>query len=192
MAVAFAAPSGSRALDLVNTIDWRDDPSRRVDLMPNAAALAAWAKHEGFAPADARACRLPAHSRRAADLRDTLAALFTAASRGTALPPPALTALSKWTQDAWRHRRLASRGKATLWQWDPRLAGADRILFAIALEAGELLMSPQLNRVRICAGAGCGWLFLDRSKAGRRRWCTMASCGNRVKVRSYRRRVARG
>jgi predicted RNA-binding Zn ribbon-like protein len=64
------------------------------------------------------------------------------------------------------------------------------VLFTIALEAGELLMSPDLHRVRICAGSGCGWFFLDRSKAGRRRWCTMASCGNRVKVRSYRERVA--
>jgi len=190
MAVAFAQPSGSRVLDLMNTVDWRDDPLRRVDLMPNAAAMAAWVRHEGFVAADARACRLASHRHRAAELRETLAVLFAAACREAPLPSKALAALSNWTQEAWRHRQLAVRGNTPQWQWNARLAGADRVLFTIALEAGELLMSPELRRVRICAGSGCGWFFLDRSKAGRRRWCTMASCGNRVKVRSYRERVA--
>jgi predicted RNA-binding Zn ribbon-like protein len=190
MAVAFAQPSGSRALDLMNTVDWRDDPARRIDLMPHAAALADWARHEGFAVADARACRLPRHHRRATELRETLAVLFAAACQDAALPATALAALSKWTREAWHHRQLATRGKTPQWRWDPRLSGADRVLFTIALEAGELLMSSELQRVRVCAGEGCGWFFLDRSKAGRRRWCTMASCGNRVKVRSYRERVA--
>jgi predicted RNA-binding Zn ribbon-like protein len=56
-------------------------------------------------------------------------------------------------------------------------------LAAAAWSAGELLTSPALGRVRACAGAGCGWLFLDPT--GRRRWCVMAVCGNREKVRRY-------
>ena len=56
-------------------------------------------------------------------------------------------------------------------------------LAAAAWSAGELLTSPALHRVRTCAGTGCGWLFLDPT--GRRRWCVMATCGNREKARRF-------
>ena len=56
-------------------------------------------------------------------------------------------------------------------------------LAAAAWSAGELLTSPALGRVSACAGAGCGWLFLDPT--GRRRWCVMATCGNREKARRF-------
>ena len=56
-------------------------------------------------------------------------------------------------------------------------------LAATAWAAGELLTSPSLRRVRACPGPGCGWLFLDPS--GRRRWCVMATCGNRQKARRF-------
>jgi predicted RNA-binding Zn ribbon-like protein len=44
--------------------------------------------------------------------------------------------------------------------------------------------------VKECDGHDCGWLFLDTSKAGRRRWCSMDVCGNRAKAQRYRRRRA--
>jgi len=191
MAVAFADPSGSRAIDLVNTVDWRDDPERRVDLMPTATALAAWASHEGFAAADANGCRLPDCHRRAVALRETVATLLRAATRGRPLPPAELSELSRWNQEAWRHRVLTSRQATAAWHWSARTSGGDRTLFTIALDAAELLLSPDRRRIRVCEGGGCGWFFIDRSKAGRRRWCNMGVCGNRVKVRSYRQRVAR-
>jgi predicted RNA-binding Zn ribbon-like protein len=54
---------------------------------------------------------------------------------------------------------------------------------AAAWAASEVLVSPAHARVRHCPGTGCGWLFLDRS--GRRRWCTMSTCGNRSKARRF-------
>jgi predicted RNA-binding Zn ribbon-like protein len=51
-----------------------------------------------------------------------------------------------------------------------------------AIETGET------GRFRVCANDGCRWVFEDTSRAGRRRWCDMASCGNRAKVRRYRTR----
>jgi predicted RNA-binding Zn ribbon-like protein len=86
---------------------------------------------------------------------------------------------------------LTSHQASAAWQWSAGTSGADRTLFTIALDACDLLLSPSRSRIRVCEGAGCGWFFIDRSKAGRRRWCNMAVCGNRVKVRSYRERVAR-
>jgi predicted RNA-binding Zn ribbon-like protein len=175
-------------LDLVNTIDWRDDAERRIDLIPGGAALAAWARHVGF-PGAARACHRSACHRRAIGLRETLAAVFAAATRGRPLPAAPLARLTQWNQDAWRHRVLTSRRKTAAWRWRARTNGADRLLFAIALDAADLLLSTERSRLRICEGAGCGWFFFDRSKAGRRRWCNMGVCGNRAKVRSYRARV---
>ena len=52
--------------------------------------------------------------------------------------------------------------------------------------AGDLLASEDRELVRQCPGDDCGWLFFDR--AGRRKWCSMQSCGNRAKVRAYEKR----
>jgi predicted RNA-binding Zn ribbon-like protein len=58
--------------------------------------------------------------------------------------------------------------------------------------AAELLANPSRGVVRECAGDACGWLFLDARRASRRRWCSMADCGNRAKVRRHRERRAAG
>ena len=50
----------------------------------------------------------------------------------------------------------------------------------------EALATGDTDRFRICANDGCRWVFEDTSRAGRRRWCDMSSCGNRAKVRRYR------
>ncbi len=49
-----------------------------------------------------------------------------------------------------------------------------------AIEGGET------SRFRVCANDGCRWVFEDTSRAGRRRWCDMNTCGNRAKVRRFR------
>jgi predicted RNA-binding Zn ribbon-like protein len=191
VATVFGQSTGSLALDFVNTVDWRDDPARRVDLIPTATALAAWTRHAGF-PVAAGTWRRPERHHRAIGLRETLAALFGAATKHRRLPEAALAELTRWNQDAWRQRVLTSRQKTAAWRWRARANSADRLLFTIALDAADLLLSADRSRLRVCEGAGCGWFFFDRSKAGRRRWCNMEVCGNRVKVRSYRSRVSHG
>jgi predicted RNA-binding Zn ribbon-like protein len=52
----------------------------------------------------------------------------------------------------------------------------------------DLLTKGRLERLKRCPGPGCGWLFLDHSKNGSRRWCAMATCGNRTKGRRHRAR----
>lgn len=193
MATGFGRPSGSRAVDLVNTVDWRDDPARRVELVPTALALSRWATHVGIPAIVARGVRRESQRRRAVRVREILASLFRARVERRPLPPGASAALTRWTREAWRHRELAEHRGTLIWRWQSGVDAVDRILFDLVLEAGTLLLSPDADRIRLCAGSGCGWYFVDRSKAGRRRWCSMASCGNRVKVRQYRRkRVLRG
>ena len=50
----------------------------------------------------------------------------------------------------------------------------------LAEAAWNLLTDTALDRVKMCPAAGCGWLFLDRSKGGTRRWCSMDGCGVRA------------
>jgi predicted RNA-binding Zn ribbon-like protein len=80
--------------------------------------------------------------------------------------------------------------------WRPAREGAapELLLGVLAQATAALLTSPELSRLRLCEGAGCGWLFLDLSPNRSRRWCAMASCGNRAKARRHyaRRRQAGG
>jgi predicted RNA-binding Zn ribbon-like protein len=61
--------------------------------------------------------------------------------------------------------------------------GPEAPLLAVAWAAGGLLTSVPAGAVAACPGAGCGWLFHD--PRGRRRWCSMAWCGNRAKARRH-------
>jgi predicted RNA-binding Zn ribbon-like protein len=69
----------------------------------------------------------------------------------------------------------------------PDTAGLAQPVLALAWQAASFLDSADLSRVGRCPGTDCGWLFLD--PRGRRRWCTMAVCGNRAKARRHARRV---
>ena len=69
------------------------------------------------------------------------------------------------------------------WEGGDRL---DAILWPITRSVMELLTSDDLKRVKQCSR--CDWLFIDRSRNGKRRWCSMSACGNRVKMaRRYER-----
>ncbi len=74
------------------------------------------------------------------------------------------------------------------WQWAGPSLALERVFWPIIWSAAELLTSDQLNRVGKCAGDSCGWLFLDTSRSGRRRWCEMQHCGNLAKARRHYRR----
>ncbi|GGK38483.1 hypothetical protein GCM10011591_07750 [Nocardia camponoti] len=59
-------------------------------------------------------------------------------------------------------------------------------LSTLARDAIDLFSGPLANRIRVCAADNCGLLFVDASRPGRRRWCSMERCGNLAKVRKYR------
>ncbi|MEM7417917.1 MAG: CGNR zinc finger domain-containing protein [Gemmatimonadota bacterium] len=61
-------------------------------------------------------------------------------------------------------------------------------LGVVAREAAQLLGSVAPQRLRQCAAEACERWFVDLSKAGRRKWCSMATCGNRAKASRYRER----
>ena len=64
----------------------------------------------------------------------------------------------------------------------------DDALAAVAEPLVAAIAAGGIDRLRICANDGCRWVFLDSSRTGRRRWCSMASCGNRAKAARHRAR----
>ena len=197
MAVAaFQLIGGDVALDFVNTVDWRADPTRRRDLLVAFEDLLAWAKASkllGTAELRAMSAAARLHEApatrilgRARRLREVLARVLAAAGRNTPPPDRDVRLLNAFLVAALRHRRLEIRGATFFWSWtDGERDPFDSLIWPIVLAAAELLASDSRTQIRECAGEGCGWLFLDTSRTRRRRWCTMESCGNRAKARRF-------
>ena len=90
---------------------------------------------------------------------------------------------------ALQHARLAPAETQLLqWQLELNSAGLSLIKYRLDLAASTLLTGPSGRNIRQCEM--CSWLFLDVSESKRRRWCSMAICGNRAKAQRhyYRRR----
>jgi len=194
--VAFQLIGGHLALDFVNTVDWRADPTRRRDLLVAFEDLLAWAKASKLlGTAELRAMSAAARRDEAAAtrslgrvrrLREVLARVLAAAGRNTRPPDRDVRLLNAFLVAALRHRRLEIRGTTFFWSWtDGERDPFDSLIWPIVLAAAELLASDSRTQIRECAGEGCGWLFLDTSRNRRRRWCTMESCGNRAKARRF-------
>ncbi|MEU3598743.1 ABATE domain-containing protein [Streptomyces sp. NPDC006798] len=75
--------------------------------------------------------------------------------------------------------------------WVPGATGA-QLLSAVARDALDLFTGPYADRVRECGADDCRLVFVDASRPGRRRWCSMERCGNRHKVRAHRSRRPEG
>jgi predicted RNA-binding Zn ribbon-like protein len=197
----FQLVAGHRALDFVNTVDWRWDPLRRKDLLEGFEDLVGWARQTAIVTAaEARALTATARRdprpagrtlQRARRLREALGRIFEAASMGQRPAAADLRRFNAFLSASLRRRRLELRGNRYDWSWT---ASGDRpldaLLSPIVIAAAELLTSPQRFKIRACAAEDCGWLFLDTSRSGRRRWCSMLSCGNRAKARRFYARSA--
>ena len=184
---------GHVVIDLVNTVNARDaDP---VDWLDGYPRLLEWAELSGsFDPGSLgrlrrRAARDPADADRALlsirELREALHGILTAIGRGDAPPPDEVRRLERSWKDAVAHGRIAVSDGRTHAQIGVEDSGLAYVEHELAIRALELLQSLPQERTRVCAGPRCGWLFIDRSKAGRRRWCDMATCGNAAKSRRH-------
>lgn len=73
-------------------------------------------------------------------------------------------------------------------EWVPGSTGTG-LLSTVARDAIDLFTGAYAHRVRTCAAHDCRLLFVDTSRPGKRRWCSMERCGNRHKVRAHRARL---
>jgi predicted RNA-binding Zn ribbon-like protein len=132
--------------------------------------------------------------------RETIYALFSAHAAGGAVSDRDVDALNRLLASApCRANLTIARGGeegddagGIRWRLPPATPKAASLLAPVLWSAGDLLVGGRLERVRLCANEKCRWLFLDDSKSGTRRWCSMSSCGNRAKAhRHYMRKTGR-
>ena len=191
--------AGERSLSFVNTLDWRlrEPPA---ELLEDYADLLRWAwTVDAVDRAGARALLAWSRSHprlaeralaQAIEVREAMAALFTATLRHEPIPAEALARLEGASRDAEAARRLGAGGGVLRWEWRESSPEPDRPVWTAALDAVRVLTSDDRERVRQCGDALCGWMFLDTSRNRSRRWCSMEGCGNRNKVRSFYKRAA--
>ena len=98
-------------------------------------------------------------------------------------PDAALAALAALHARFMTRATLAPGVTSCRWRWSIRASPVEAALGPIALAAVTLFTEGDFHRIRECGGHACGWLFYDRSKNNRRRWCEMEVCGNRAKQR---------
>jgi predicted RNA-binding Zn ribbon-like protein len=197
----FLYVGGDPALDLVNTVDWtsigpRDERLRTYEQVTR------WAEGAGVvgAATGRRLRRLAAERpRRAAGAleyvyrtRETLRDLFAAVARGES-PDLALPRFNRLLAEALERLEIAQdaggHGHAGYdWRWRGQDSDPRGVVWPVVWSAASLFRSEELGSVRVCDGDDCGWMYVDRSRNGFRRWCQMRTCGTREKTR--RRRVS--
>ncbi|KAK1181788.1 ABATE domain-containing protein [Streptomyces sp. NBS 14/10] len=184
---------GRVCLDFVNTLrDRWQAPPRETLREPDD--LVRWLRRVDLLAVGARGVpESVLHS--AVTLREAIdRAVLCAAGGG--LPTPAdIAVLNEASAAAPRPvLQLAARNGRLESSSAPHAAeDATGALGLVAQDAIELLLSPELRRVRICGSERCALRFVDRSPAHNRRWCSMTRCGNRTKVRLHQARSrARG
>jgi predicted RNA-binding Zn ribbon-like protein len=191
------AVGGHPALDLCNTrAGW--GAARPKEYLTSPRALVIWCREnrlldpELAARLEARAAADPdaadAVLRRVLALREALYPLALGRD-----DPEAWSLLGREALEARAADRLVpvppgrvpESGARAVWRPDDR-PGLGPALAAVADAAADLLTSPAGTSVAACPGEGCGWVFTDPRR--RRRWCSMAVCGNRAKARRFAQR----
>lgn len=181
---------GNFALDLANTVDAPGLPDEFDHLGRPGTALA-WGEQVGLLDGPARTVlahsadnapdRAAADLRRLSQLRSAVQAVFGAVAEDAALPEAALAHLRRSAGEAVAAARLVLDGDRVRPVWDLDDLGA--LSGPVAYAALDLLTRGPLDMVKRCAA--CPWLYLDRSRNGSRRWCSMEDCGKAAKMDRY-------
>ena len=188
------------ALNLANTISRRHDPARRKEHLASYLDLISFARQSHMVtPKQVDELRAYAVGHvgearrsftRSIVLREAIYRVFSAITQKRAPGQADLDIINDFAVEALQHRRLAAANGGYSWQWKSDGKNSlDRIAWPIALAAADLLTSHELKIVRFCEAPDCEWLFLDHSRNRSRRWCDMASCGNRAKARRHYQRT---
>jgi predicted RNA-binding Zn ribbon-like protein len=178
--------AGHPALDFLNTVEDRLGPDPD-DVLRAPADLGAWGRHAGLLTETAgRGRGEPAEFAAALELREHLTALLDARVAGRPTHAADRRGLARAVAAAHAAGTLEPKPDGALsWRWDPNALATVR--HTVATTAVELLATPGADRIGQCPGPGCGWFFLDTTKRGNRRWCSMRDCGQDAK--SARRRA---
>ena len=175
----FKFRSGRLALDLPATLAGRLRAEPK-DLLAVPRDLGRWLVAAGLAPKPPEVSE--EELRQARELREALYRLALATARKEGLAARDRTLVNRWAAEPPPAPQLGPSGLT----WTR--SGVPTLLAALARDGVELLGGPLAPRIRECEGEGCALLFVDTSRSGVRRWCSMLGCGNKAKVAEFRRR----
>jgi len=185
-------------LDFVNT-----DSVRAYDVLRDFDALMSWFEAAALVDGERsqgmrrRAREQPSGAMATlVDARRVRAALRLLAERGTTtgsadqVRMDALGEINRVLGRSAGTRRLERRSDGTYARTFVPVGDAFAgLMIPIVESAADALILGELQRVRRCADSRCGRVFYDSTKNGRRRWCDMATCGNRAKAARHRKKL---
>jgi len=170
---------GRLAIDFANTADWASDNTVIDEKLLTTEDVRLWA--------DALGLSRTLHLGNLEHLKELRAAVRSLlAGHGDAGPAAAIVSQALQGGD-WESALRAVSGS-------PDQADTLTVAQLVAVSVVSILSDErEVSRVKLCPGHDCGWLFLDETRNGRRRWCLMETCGNRAKARrNYARRREAG
>lgn len=187
---------GDVSLDFVNTAGGRTKV-RNHDRLRSFMDAVSWARVAGIVQAgehdvlrawtDAQPVMAERALHALREQRESLHAFLLAGARGSVCSPGVRDRVEAALRVAYQQAHLSEHfPQGETWHVDINDAGLDLLSRRLAIAGGRLLVSDSRSHISECAR--CSWLFLDTSPSRRRRWCSMAICGNRAKAeRHYRR-----
>ncbi len=176
----FKFRSGRLALDLTATMASRLKAEPK-DLLATPKDLSQWLVAAGLAAKLLEASQADLTAAR--DLREALYRLARACVLGKPLAVADRALVNRWAAEPPCAPQLDTKGRMA---WTGN--GVRATLSTVARDGVELFGSQQAFRIRNCSREGCALLFVDTSRSGQRRWCSMSVCGNKVKVGAFRQR----
>lgn len=179
--------SAALPLDFLNTEAMLD--GQPADLMRDGDDLLRWLAESGLATkSEARILRQAGASARASWLKEShrlragLRAMFSRVAEGQPLRQADLDRINEVLASTTGTMRLEPGDPQPTLQLQ---AHAVTPPFLVARATAAFLASADLTLVRRCQGEGCILFFYDTTKSHTRRWCSMATCGNRTKVKAH-------
>lgn len=187
-------------LDFVNT-RLRED-GRTVDLLDGFPGLVGWLTEAGLVGAEEaqqavkRWGGTPEGDRAVAmakAFRETLKSMVGRIVEGEPVERPSINEINGLLRNRSGYPELIRRtGGGFEKRFRREFIQATQLLVPIAESANDLLTEGDLSLVKKCGNPECVLFFYDATKNHKRRWCSMATCGNRMKARThYERRVRR-
>jgi predicted RNA-binding Zn ribbon-like protein len=171
--------------DLVNTVDLESETGEEL-LTP--ADLAAWVRAHGGPDGTEGAHFGDVGLAEVIELREALRDACQAHA-GVDMAPAAVAALDLLLARGPLRLAVDETGTAAVRPADG-LTGVAALTARIAAAVAAGAADGSWQRLKACASDTCRWVYYDRSPAGRSRWCTMAVCGSRAKMRTYRKNKA--
>ncbi|MGE6755477.1 CGNR zinc finger domain-containing protein [Rossellomorea sp. NPDC071047] len=183
-------------MDFINTVSWRESTEKRRDWFTSYAKLIDWSVHAEVLTAQqaqdllVEAGENPSHAeevlKQAIEMREIMYRMFKCISKKTSPHEQDIAIFNKYVSQFYRSLQVILEKDQYMLEFKQPEKNLNTMLPPILQSAVNLLVSKnELERVKQCEGDPCGWLFFDSSRNRSRRWCSMADCGNRAKVRRF-------